>query len=142
MQHNKVDMNYVGLVFDADNKPVSFDGKEYPFYYLKQNEDRLVFNTELSKQVTPRWLTQIGGEYSHRFFNLSYRTAENVYEPVPATPLYDTKSYTGLASLYWSNLWKPAEGLSINLGVSASYFLLSEDFSVEPRVSLRWEPDA
>ena len=142
MQHNKVDMNYVGLVFDADNKPVSFDGKEYPFYYLKQNEDRLVFNTELSKQVTPRWLTQIGGEYSHRFFNLSYRTAENVYEPVPATPLYDTKSDTGLASLYWSNLWKPAEGLSINLGVSASYFLLSEDFSVEPRVSLRWEPDA
>ena len=141
LQHNKVDMEYWGLTFDEDHKVTGFEGKDYPFYYLKQNEDRIVFNTELSKQINPRWLTQVGGEYSHRFFNLSYRTAENVYEPVPATPYYATKDDTGLASIFWSNLWKPAEGWSFNIGLSGSYFLLSEDLSIEPRVSVKWEPN-
>ena len=140
LQHNKADMEYWGLTFDANHKPTGFEGKDYPFSYLKQNEERTVINTELSKQITPRWLLQLGGEYSHRFFDLSFRTAENVYEPVSDTPYYATKDDTGLASMFWSNLWKPADNLSINLGMSASYFLLSKDLSVEPRASVKWEP--
>ena len=140
MQHNKVDMEYWGLNFDANHKPIGFEGKDYPFSYLKQNEDRAVFNTELSKQVTPRWLLQLGGEYSHRFFDLNFRTAENVYEPVSPTPYYATKDNTGLASIFWSNLWKPTDNLSFNIGLSGSYFLLSKDFSIEPRASMKWEP--
>ena len=140
LQHNKADMEYWGLTFDANHKPTGFEGKNYPFSYLKQHEERAVINTELSKQVTPRWLVQVGGEYSHRFFDLSFRTAENVYEPVSATPYYATKDDTGLASMFWSNLWKPADNLSINLGMSGSYFLLSKDLSVEPRASVKWEP--
>ena len=140
MQRNKVDMEYWGLIFDDNYKPTGFEGKDYPFSYLKQNEDRAVFNTELSKQVTPTWLVQLGGEYSHRFFDLNFRTAENVYEPVSDKPYYATKDNTGLASIYWSNLWKPADNLSINLGFSGSYFLLSKDFSIEPRASVKWDP--
>ena len=140
MQHNKADMEYWGLIFDDNYKPIGFEGKDYPFSYLKQNEDRAVFNTELSKQITPRWLMQLGGEYSHRFFDLNFRTAENVYEPVSPKPYYATKDNTGLASIFWSNLWTPADKLSINFGFSGSYFLLSKDFSVEPRVSVKWEP--
>ena len=140
MQHNKADMEYWGLTFDANHKPTGFEGKNYPFSYLKQNEDRAVFNMELSKQVNPNWLLQFGGEYSHRFFDLSFRAAENVYEPVPDKPYYATKDNTGLASIFWSNLLKPADNLSVTLGVSGSYFLLSKDFSLEPRVSVKWEP--
>jgi len=140
MQHNKVDMEYWGLKFDDNYKPIGFEGKNYPFSYLKQNEDRAVINTELSKQITPRWLLQLGGEYSHRFFDLNFRTAENVYEPVSNIPYYATKDNTGLASIFWSNLWNPADNWSINFGVSGSYFLLSKDFSIEPRASVKWEP--
>ena len=140
MQHNKVDMEYWGLTFDENYKPTGFEGKDYPFSYLKQNEDRAVFNTELSKHITPRWLLQVGGEYSHRFFDLNFRMAENVYEPVPTTPYYATKDNTGLASMFWSNLWTPSDKLSINVGLSANYFLLSKDFSLEPRASVKWDP--
>lgn len=140
MQHNKVDMRYSGLEFDENKRPIAFDGTSHPFSHLKQNEDRAMFNTELSKQINPRWLIQFGGEYSHRFFDLSYRTAEYVYEPVPDKPYYATKDNTGLASVFWSNLWKPTDNLSVNFGVSGSYFLLSKDFSVEPRASVKWEP--
>lgn len=141
MQHNKMNTDYWGLTFDDNRNPTGFEDKSYPFNHLKQNEERLVVNTELSKQVTPRWLVQLGGEYSHRFFDLSFRTAENVYDTVPDTPYYATKDDTGLATLFWSNLWKPAEGWSLTLGVAGSYFLLSEDVSIEPRASIKWEPN-
>ena len=140
MQHNRADMEYWGLTFDDNHKPTGFEGKNYPFSYLKQNEDRAVFNMEMSKQVTPELLLQFGGEYSHRFFDLNFRTAENVYEPVSPTPYYATKDNTGLASIFWSNLWKPSDDWSITFGLSGSYFLLSKDFSVEPRASVKWEP--
>ena len=79
-------------------------------------------------------------EYSHRFFDLNFRTAENVYEPVSDKPYYATKDNTGLANIFWSNLWKPTDNLSINFGLSGNYFLLSKDFSIEPRASVKWEP--
>ena len=141
MQHNKVDMRYELMEFDKDNKPIALTGKMIPYSYLKQYEDRVVMNTELSRQLTSKWLMQVGGEYSHRFFDLNYRAADAVYAPVPATPYYATKDNTGLASVFWSNLWKPSEKWSVNVGVAGSYFLLSKDASVEPRASVKWEPD-
>ena len=140
IQHNRTDMDYWGLTFDTRQRPVGFDGSAYPFSKLKQNEQRITVNTELSKQITPRWLTQVGGEYSHRFFDLSYQTAENVYEPIPSAPCYATKDNTGLASMFWTNVIRPAEGWSMNIGVAGTYFLLSKDASIEPRVSVKWEP--
>ncbi|MBR1687352.1 MAG: TonB-dependent receptor [Prevotella sp.] len=142
MQHDKLDTDYRYFDQDATGGITHFTGQEAPFYYLKQNEDRLILNTELSKQVTPKWLTQVGGEYSQRFFSISFRQADAPYQPVPVSPLYDVSDNTGLGNLHWSNVIKPTDHFSLNIGIAANYFVLSEDFSLEPRVSLKWEPDA
>ena len=47
-----------------------------------------------------------------------------------------------LGNLHWSNVIKPADRFSLNVGIAANYFVLAKDFSLEPRVSLKWEPDA
>ena len=141
MQHDKLDTGYRNFNADASGVITGFTGSEVPFYYLKQNEDRITLNTELSKQVTPRWLSQLGAEYSQRFFDISFRKADEPYAAVPATPLYDESDNTGLANAHWSNLIKPMEGLSVNVGIAANYFVLSEDLSVEPRASVKWEPN-
>ena len=142
MQHDNLDTGYRYFDQDAAGAITRFTGGEAPFYYLKQNEDRLTLNTELSKQVTPKWLTQVGGEYSQRFFNIAFRQADAPYQPVPVAPLYDVSDNTGLGNLHWSNVIKPTDKFSLNVGIAANYFVLSEDFSLEPRVSLKWEPDA
>ena len=141
MQHDKLDTYYRYFNADASGAITSFTGKEEPYYYLKQNEDRLVLNTELSKQVAPKWLTQVGGEYSQRFFSISFRQADAPYSPVPATPLYDVSDNTGLGNLHWSNVITPIKQLSFNIGVAANYFVLSKELSIEPRISMKWEPD-
>ncbi len=146
-QHVKADIGYWGLTLGDDGVlalPVSYSEtphRLYPYSAQKMNEDRIQFNTEVSKQLTSAWLTQFGAEYSHRFFTLGYRSADYVYDVSPFTVWTDANGDTGLGSLFWQNVIRPTEKFGLNVGVSASYFAFSKDWSVEPRVSMKWEPD-
>ena len=146
MQHVTVDNLYFGLQRNAAGvltTPLAFEEpeKEYLFSKQKQNEDRLLFNTELSKQVSSKWLTQFGAEYSHRFFNLHYSSVDQLYaDPSTMQTYTDMKDNTGLLSAFWQNLLTLSDKFSMSVGVATNYFLLSKDFSAEPRVSLKWQP--
>lgn len=146
MQHIKSDIYYYGLMREAGiiSQPLAFEEPEqkYIFSHQKVNEDRLMLNTEISKQVTPKWLTQFGGEYSHRFFNLYYKSHDRLYDTVnPMTEYTNMKDDTGLANLFWQNLITLSDHVSLSAGVAANYFLLSKDFSAEPRISMKWDPN-
>ena len=146
MQHINMDMFYYGLLRDGSGvlqSPLAYEEpeKQYLFSKQKQNEDRLLMNTELSKQVTPRWLTQFGAEYSHRYFNLNYRSVDYLYAPASTMTEYiNMKDDTGLLSAFWHNGLKMNDKLNLSLGVAFNYFLLSDDVSVEPRLSVKFEP--
>ena len=145
-QHIKSDIDYWGLNRTLAKGlviPVSYETPQvlYPYSHQKMNEDRLILNTELSKQIMPKWLVQFGADYSHRFFDLGYSSTDFVYSTSPFTDLVQSQDNTGLGSIFWQNVVKPTDKLSLNLGVSATYFLLSRDFSPEPRVSVKWEPN-
>lgn len=147
MQHINADNYYYGLQRDADGllkNPLAYEEpeKKYLFGKQKQNEDRLLVNTELSKQITSKWLTQFGAEYSHHFFNLIYRSVDYLYaDPSTMKTYTEMKDNTGLASAFWQNLITLSDKFSVSLGISANYFLLSKDFSAEPRVSFKWQPN-
>lgn len=147
IQHLKNDTYYYGLERSAEgivNQPLAYEEpeKKYLFSIQKVNEDRLLFNTELSKQVTDRWLIQLGGEYSHRFFNLVYKSVDQLYAPVSTMYEYtNMKDDTGLANVFCQNLVRVSDYFSLSVGIAGNYFLLSKDISVEPRVSLKWEPN-
>lgn len=145
MQHLKSDTYYYGLMRSNDGiltQPLTYEEpeKKYLFSNQKMNEDRLQFNTELSKQISDKWLTQFGGGYSHRFFNLVYRSVDKVYAPVNTMREYtNMKDNTGLANVFWQNLFTINDHLSLSAGISGNYFLLSKDLSIEPRVSIKWD---
>ncbi len=147
MQHLKNDIYYYGLERSAEgfiSQPLAYEEPErkYLFSIQKVNEDRLLSNTELSKQVTDRWLIQLGGEYSHRFFNLAYKSVDQLYAPVSTMHEYTKmKDDTGLANIFCQNLVRVSNYFSLSAGIAGNYFLLSKDFSVEPRASLKWDPD-
>ena len=151
MQHLKSDLFYFGLARDnagvltsplAYEDPDNPKSKKYPFSNQKMNEERVVFNTEFSKQVTKKWLTMFGGEYSHRFFDLGYKAHDQLYDVVnPMTEYSKMKDNTGLANLFWQNIFHVSDYFSLSAGISGNYFVLSKDFSVEPRVSFKWDPD-
>ncbi len=144
-QHIKSDEGYWGLLRNEFNQliaPIAYEEPYhlYPFSKQKMNEDSILFNTELSKQITGKWLTQFGAEYSHRFFHMLYRSTNTIYEPQEfAQTWLDAKGDTGLGSIFWQNIIKPFDKLTFNVGVTGSYFSFSDDFAVEPRVSMKWD---
>lgn len=144
-QHINSDLGYWSLKRDADNvllTPIAFETnphKLYPFSTQLMNEDRFVVNTEVSKQITPKWLTQFGGEYTHHFFTFKYKANDYVYETVPFITMLDFNGDTGRSSVFWQNIIKPSEKISFNIGLSSSYFAFSDDAVLEPRVSVKWD---
>ena len=147
MQHLKNDTYYYGLMRSAAGvvlQPLAYEEPEtkYLFSKHKVNEDRLLLNTELSKQVTDKWLTQFGGEYSHRFFDLSYQSVDQLYAPLSTMREYTKmKDNTSLGNLYWHNVYRVNDKFSLSAGLSANYFVLSKDLSIEPRASMKWDPN-
>ena len=147
MQHISMDILYYGLERDPISgllkTPLTYEEpeKQYLFSKQKQNEDRLLLNTELSKQVTGKWLTQFGAEYSHRFFDLHYGSVDQLFADLSTMKTYtDMKDNTGLVSAFWQNLLTLSDNFSLSLGAAANYFLLSKDLSLEPRASMKWLP--
>lgn len=145
-QHITVDNDYWSLRRNASDvltMPIAYTEPKtvVPYSHQRMNEDRLLLNTELSAQMSARWLMQFGAEYSQRFFNLGYSSTDYVYSPAPFTDWVKAKGNTGLGSLFWQNIIKPTAHLTMNLGLAGSYFAFSDDFSVEPRASMKWEPD-
>ena len=51
------------------------------------------------------------------------------------------KDDTGLANVFCQDLVRVSDYFSLSVGIAGNYFLLSKDLSVEPRVSLKWEPN-
>lgn len=146
-QHIKSDIGYWNLQRDRNDvlaSPIAYAAQKtvLPYSHQKMNEDRLLLNTEVSAQLMPKWLMQFGGEYSQRFFDLAYSSADYVYSPAPFTDWVKADGNTGLGSLFWQNIIKPNNHLSLNLGLSGTYFAFSKDKSLEPRVSMKWEPNA
>lgn len=145
-QHVKVSNGYWGLNRTADNiltNPISYVEPKsvVPYSTQRMNEDRLLVNTELSDQVSAKWLMQFGAEYSQRFFNLSYASTDYVYSDAPFIKWVDAKGNTGLGSIFWQNIIKANSHFSLNLGMAASYFAFSKDSSIEPRASIKWVVD-
>ena len=122
-------------------EPISYEEPKavVPYSTQKMNEDRLLLNTELSKQLNAKWLLQFGADYSHRFFNLGYSSADYIYSKAPFIDWIKEKGNTWLGNLFVQNVLKPTASLSLNLGLAASYFAFSKDASIEPRVSMKWQ---
>ena len=77
-----------------------------------------------------------------RFFNLAYKSVDQLYAPVSTMYEYTKmKDDTGLANIFCQNLVRVSNYFSLSAGIAGNYFLLSKDFSVEPRASLKWDPD-
>ena len=145
-QHIKSDIGYWNLQHDASGeltRPIAYSAPAVtaPYSRQKMNEDRILLNTEVSAQLTSRWLMQFGGEYSQRFFDLAYSATDYVYSPAPFTDWVKADGNTGLGSLFWQNIIKASSHISLNLGLSGTYFAYSKDKSLEPRASMKWEPN-
>ena len=141
--YNLIKANDAYYPFDFETHTLTQGDHTLDYDHTRQENQQMTLTTSFSRQVTPKFLTKLGGSYTHNFYKLRYDEADFIYQPETMKELIHTQGNTGLANLYVSNSWKPRGSVfALNFGLAANYFLLSKELSVEPRVQMQWKPDA
>ncbi|MGN1376140.1 MAG: TonB-dependent receptor plug domain-containing protein [Prevotella sp.] len=117
-------------------------GELQPYVRMNQNNSQLTFTTNLQKRFSNSFLSKIGATYTEYFFDIDLKMTERLGEQWPDHSVYTADSHTGLLNTYISNSWNISRYVTFNFGLTSQYFRLNNDFTVEPRAALQWNPDA
>lgn len=116
------------------------DDRENDFYY-KGNEEffynTLRFSTTLNKKINASHFITGGVNYDQMYFNL-YENSYDLEEKIMVSDLQD-KGNTGLAKAHISYKYRPFNKLTLTGGVHSMYFLLNDNYTIEPRLGAKWK---
>ena len=139
--NNKTYLKSVLAVTASLNKwKYTEDDDSEDFYYEGQEDftyKTIKASVSLSKKIDAKNTIKSGFIYSDLNFNL-FNKDYSLEDKVLVTNI-DRKGRTGLWQGYASWKFRPTEKLTFNSGMHLMYFLLNSNYSVEPRIGLRWE---
>ncbi len=113
---------------------------QYNSDYLETiNNNRFVITSTYTKKVNARSTVRFGMTYNHRFFGYQYLESPNRTQR-PSRGKLEARGYMDIIQLQaqWKHRWK--NNLTLNAGLHGVYFGINQSNSIEPRLSLRWEP--
>jgi hypothetical protein len=116
------------LNYDYDLRPISRDTFDYIISRI---------SVLMNHKFNSRNILRTGLIYGNYNYNLSVKELD------PTTGDFkfflNSKGNTGLAEYYIQWQHRPNEDLTINTGIHSMYFLLNNNYSLEPRLGLRWQ---
>jgi hypothetical protein len=140
---NQIARNYLDSItqlYDPNYRNTSVEGKQ---------SLNVIYNHKLSS----RHLIKVGSYNYRRFFNLSdsiniaedsIMIAPSTYQVIPErwVTLTDFKGATYFIQPFIQWQFRVNEKLTLNTGVHSQYFTYNNQYSVEPRLGLKWELNA
>lgn len=111
-------------------------------YIINKTDDanyktsKLSFNTFINHKFSSHLTNKTGFEFKRLFYDVKV-SAQNPFNGIYSEYLNDN-SGTNLMQAYTQNKIDVTDNLSFNAGAHFSYFTLNKNYSLEPRVSMRW----
>lgn len=113
---------------------------QYNTDYLETiNNNRFIISSTYTKKLNARSTVRFGMTYNHRFFGYQYLESPD-REQGPSRGKLEAQGYMDIFQMQaqWKHHWK--NNLTLNVGLHGVYFGINHSNSIEPRLSLRWEP--
>ena len=109
-----------------------------PNWLLADNSGKYIFSTYLNHKFSKRNTLKTGFNFHTLFYNLDLNSTVN---NVPETFQNFVKGngYSNFSEFYIQSKYDITENLSINSGINTNYFALNNDFSIDPRFSIKWD---
>jgi hypothetical protein len=109
-----------------------------PNWFLADNSGKIVFSTYMNHKFSKRITLKTGFNFHTLFFNLDLNSTIN---NVPETfqNFVKENGSSSFSEFYVQSKYDITENLSINSGINSNYFALNDDFSVDPRFSIKWQ---
>ena len=109
----------------------------YDFFRSNLENNKLFANFYIQKKINARHNFRVGG-----FVNrLGMELLDSLY--ISAADRFEIQTRfdgnTWLLQPYAQWQWRPAENVTVNGGVSGQYLALNDNYSIEPRLGVKWQ---
>jgi len=143
-----IDATYNGIDSDTLNYT---EQNYYPWYRNNSIEGKQTFNIIYNNKINSRHLLKAGVYTQRKFFNLSdsiHIRQDTIHIPfinydtiVPAqwVSLTDFNGATYFIQPFMQWQYRASEKLTLNTGIHAQYFVYNDDFTIEPRLGLKYQ---
>lgn len=108
-----------------------------PYMDLGSKYTNLIFTTIFNRKFSNRFTNKTGFTYTNMFYKMNLAIAP--YEAEPLEIVSQGKGNTSLISAYNSSSVGLTERWTLNAGIYGQLLTLSNKWSVEPRVGLKWQ---
>lgn len=99
----------------------------------------VVFNTYINKKFSPRHTNRTGVTVTGLSYDLDYKISPYFGLDIPMEQIAKGSGESVVLSAYTNSIINLTNRLSTSIGVTAQYFTLNKNWSVEPRVALKYQ---
>lgn len=106
---------------------------------IKNNATNLIISSYYNRRFSARHTNRSGITLTGMFYHINLKNSPNItlYEPMEQYAKEDGSS--AALSAYTNSLIKLNNQWKMNIGVTGQYFTLNRAWSIEPRVSMKWQ---
>lgn len=137
--------SYVNTTVVTSGTTNNMDSKRFdnsmtlrPNWYFVDKSAKLSINTFLNHKFSPKHTLKTGVNISKLFYNLNLNSTIDD-KPETYQNYVKEKGNGDLVEIYAQSKYSITQSLTLNSGVNFSYFNLNKDYSIDPRVSLKWD---
>lgn len=120
--------------YEADRLDDSLILRDYQF--IDVTEGRYIFKSFINHKFGARHTNRLGFTYNYMYYNIDLQASPNYNEPMIQYVKDDGTS--GLLQMYTQSKINVTENLVFNIGVHSQYFQMNNNYTIEPRVGMKW----
>jgi hypothetical protein len=107
---------------------------------MRDTNTNLIFNTYINTKTSARHTNRTGVTVTGLLYDDNYNTTPGqVYPTGPIANFVDTDGGSVMASLFTQSVFQLSRRFQTEVGVNGQYFAWNKKWTIEPRVSLRWQ---
>lgn len=127
---------FTGSGLDFKEERLAYDLTPYPQSKAINNSSSVSVKSEITKRFNTKHSNKSGFRYSHHYYNLN--VGQSQFEGEAPEQIAKQKGNTGLVQLFTQSKISLSSKLILNAGVNAQFLLLNKDFSIEPRIGIKY----
>jgi len=109
-----------------------------PNWFLVDNSGKIVLSTYINHKISKRNTLKAGFNFHTLFYNLDLNSTIN-NAPETFQNFVKEEGNSSFSEFFIQSKYDVTENLSINTGINTNYFVLNSDFSIDPRLSIKWQ---
>jgi hypothetical protein len=109
-----------------------------PYWGFTDNTGKITLSSFVNHKFSSKCTVKAGFNFNVLYYNLDMNSVIN---NIPETyqNFVKEKGHSQFTDAYVESKYDITGNFSVNAGVNASYFALNNDFSIDPRISFKWE---